>query len=72
MKAIEYTTEEELDIADAAKLQAYQQNVENAEGFERFSNKIEKGGKWYMGYNPELSQYFTQTEIDNVIDLTIE
>lgn len=71
MKAIEYATEELLDAADASKLEAYQQNVNNADGFERFSIKIEKDEKWYMGYNPELAEYFTQQEIDNVVELTI-
>ena len=70
MKAIEYATEQELDAEDAAKLQAYQQNVSNAEGFQRFSNKVEKDGKWYMGYNEELSGYFTTKEIDRVVDIS--
>lgn len=72
MKGIPFITQSALDAADAAKLEAYQANVSNSEGYLRFANKFKIAGVWHMEYREELSQYFSVAELANVIDLILE
>lgn len=71
MKVIEYETEQELDTIDAEKLAVYQNTVTNSTVYTRFAHKFEKDGKWYMVYNPSLSDYFTPLELLGIMEITL-
>lgn len=71
MKIIKHISEQELEQADAEKLQAYKENVSNVNA-ERFASKIEHEGNWYMSYAEDLKEYYSEEEVSRVEEINIE